>query len=100
MSGLAFDFALTPPGEHLAVKIDDYVGADRTLTSTLGGPRRRLTDGRLLGWLLKYPLLTLRVVGLIHWHALRLWLKRVPWFAKAARPASCRAEWRCRSRCF
>jgi hypothetical protein len=44
-----------------------------------------LTDGRLAGWLIKYPLLTVRVVALIHWHALRLWLKRVPWFAKSAR---------------
>jgi len=84
---VAFDFALCPPGETLAVRIDDYVGADRTLTSTLAGPRRALTDARLIGWLVKYPLLTVRVIGLIHWHALRLWLKRIPWFAKSARAA-------------
>jgi DUF1365 family protein len=34
---------------------------------------------------LKYPLITLRVIALIHWHALLLWCKRVPWFAKSAR---------------
>ena len=84
---VAFDFVLSPPTDQLAVRIDDYVGEERTLTSTLAGPRRPLTDGRLLGWLIKYPLLTIRVVALIHWHALRLWLKRVPWFAKSARAA-------------
>jgi DUF1365 family protein len=30
----------------------------------------------------KYPLVTLKVILLIHWHALRLWLKRVPFYRK------------------
>jgi len=84
---VAFDFALRPPGERLSVQIDDYSGNARTLTSTLTGPARPLTD-RALAWCsLKYPLLTLRVIALIHWHAFRLYLKRVPWFRKAARAA-------------
>jgi DUF1365 family protein len=82
---VAFDFTLHPPGDHLRVQIDDYAGALRTLTSTLAGPRRPLTDSRLAWFTLKYPLITLKVIALIHWHAMRLWMKRVPWFAKAAR---------------
>lgn len=80
-----FDFTLRAPAERLAIQIDDYVGGERTLISTLHGPRAKLTDARLAWFTLKYPLLTLRVITLIHWHALRLWLKRLPWFAKAAR---------------
>lgn len=83
---VAFDFHLCVPGERLAVQIDDYEGPHRTLTSTLTGPTRPLTDATLAWFLLKYPFLTLRVIALIHWHALRLWLKKVPWFDKAARP--------------
>lgn len=91
---VAFDFRLPAPADRLAVQIDDYVGAARTLTSTLTGPRQPLTDGRLAWFTLKYPLLTLRIIGLIHWHAFRLWLKDVPWFAKGARAAEQRDLYR------
>lgn len=91
---VAFDFTLRVPDERLAVRIDDFAGAQRTLTSTLTGPRRALTSGRLLWYAFKYPLLSVRILLLIHWHALRLWLKRVPWFAKAARPGDQRDLYR------
>jgi DUF1365 family protein len=81
-----FDFRLRVPSNRLAIQIDDYIAGQRTLTTSLTGPARPLTDGTLAWFLLKYPLLTFRIIFLIHWHALRLWIKRVPWFAKAARP--------------
>lgn len=91
---VAFDFLLRDPGEQLSVQIDDYDAGRRTLTSTLTGRRRALTD-RALAWLsLKYPLITLQVIALIHWHALRLYLKKVPWFPKAARPDAQRGLYR------
>ena len=91
---VAFDFQLRPLVDRLSVQIDDYVGTERTLATTLAGAQRPLTDAALAWYLFKYPLLTLRVITLIHWHALRLWLKRVPWFAKAARPADQRDLYR------
>ncbi len=91
---VAFDFTLRTPGDRLSIQIDDYVAEQRMLTSTLTGPRRELTTARLAWFTLKYPALTLRIIALIHWHAFRLWLKRVPWFAKAARPADQRDLYR------
>lgn len=86
---VSFDFRLRPPGDRLVVQIDDHEGDRRTLVSTvssLGGPRP-LRDRTLAWFSLKYPLVTLGVISAIHWEALRLWLKRVPWFAKSARAA-------------
>lgn len=91
---VAFDFTLRTPGERLSIQIDDYAGAERTLTSTLTGPCEPLTDARLAWFTLKYPLITLRIISLIHWHALRLWLKKIPWFAKAAKPEAQRELYR------
>jgi len=83
---VAFDFQLKVPGDGLSVQIDDYSDGRRTLTSTLQGSRRELTGRRLAWFALKYPLLSLRIIALIHAHAAVLWLKRVPSYAKAARP--------------
>lgn len=89
-----FDFILRPPGERLAIQIDDYTGDARMLTSTLTGPRRELTGARLAWYTAKYPLLTLRIIALIHWHALILWARRIRWYPKAARAAEQRDLYR------
>jgi len=45
------------------------------LVAALRGDRRALTNAALLRAVLNHPLLTLKVVGAIHWHALRMVLK-------------------------
>ncbi len=84
---LCFDFRLRTPGDRLELNVNDVTGDGQTqLVSTLTGTRRPLTDGQLLRLTAKYPLVTLRVITLIHWQALRLWWKRIPWHRKAAQP--------------
>ncbi len=91
---VAFDFTLHLPGPRFSVQIDDYVGSERTLTSTVSGDRRELTSARLAWFTVKYPFITLSIITAIHWQALRLWWKRVPWFAKAARASDQRDLYR------
>jgi DUF1365 family protein len=83
---LNFDFKLGMPSENVEIHIDDREGDRRVFLSALTGKRAPLTDGRLLWFMVKYPLLTLRVIFLIHWHAFLLWCKRLPVHRKAAQP--------------
>jgi len=84
---LNFDFKLRIPGEKLDVHVDDCDGEQKVLVSTLLGARLPLTSGRLAWLTMKCPLVTLKVIFLIHWHAFRLWLKRIPFHRKAVNPA-------------
>ena len=83
---LEFDFKLSIPSEKWRVNIDDYINGERILLSAVRGERRDLTSARLIGYAFKYPMLSLKIIGLIHLHALLLWLRRVPYFPKSARP--------------
>jgi len=83
----SFDFDLHIPGEKLQLKIDDYDKAgNRFFISTLSGDRKPLKDSTLLFYFFSFPLITLKVISLIHWQALKLWLKKIPFHKKEDDP--------------
>ena len=61
--------------------------ADKLILTTIRGDAVALTSTATLGAFLGHPLMTFGVVARIHWHALKLWLKRVPFFTKPAPPS-------------
>jgi DUF1365 family protein len=76
---MEYRWTIQTPGEKLVVRIDNHDATGKLFSAgvTL---RRRPLDGPNLGRLLwRYPWLTAKVVGGIHWQALRLWLKRIPY---------------------
>ncbi|MEO6979595.1 MAG: DUF1365 family protein, partial [Mucilaginibacter sp.] len=54
----------------------------RFFISTLSGHKRPLKDSTLLLYFFSFPLITLKIIGLIHWQALKLWLKKIPYHKK------------------
>jgi uncharacterized protein len=80
---LSFDFQLKIPGKALDIKVDDHAGDEKILISALTGKQAALNNRNLLWFTIKYPLVTLKVIFLIHWHALLLWLKGTPFHRKA-----------------
>jgi hypothetical protein len=73
-----YEFRFAPVGERLSVFIREREGGAPMLDAHLWGKRRPLDDRALAALALRDPLSTLKVTAAIHWQALRLWRKRVP----------------------
>ncbi|MEI8104476.1 MAG: DUF1365 domain-containing protein [Actinomycetes bacterium] len=78
-----YEYAFSQPGEEVWARINVHDRAGGTpLTAVLHCRRRELSNRSLARTLLRYPLQPLQVTALIHWQALRLFLKRVPFHHK------------------
>ena len=81
---LLYRWGFSLPGEDLNVHMvlqgleTDVALAGKKMFDVTMRLKRRSINGRALARiLLKYPFMTLQVMGAIHWQALRLWLKGV-----------------------
>ena len=73
-----YDWTFTAPGDRLTVQSANFESESLVFDSTLSLERREWTARELHRAVLSYPLLTLKVIAAIHWHALRLLVKGVP----------------------
>lgn len=72
-----YDFRLHAPTDRIALSIRGSDASGPVIVAALTGERRELTDRALARVFVTHPLLTLKVIGAIHWDALKLWLKGV-----------------------
>jgi DUF1365 family protein len=79
---LRYRFKVTPPGPledeaplSVRIEVDDLSGP--VLTAAFSGRRSPLTDAAIVSAWLRHPVLAAKVVGAIHWEALKLWMKGV-----------------------
>ena len=68
-------------------RIDHHDADGALLQTSVSGDLQRLTPQRARAAFFGMPLMTLGVIARIHWQALKLFAKRVPWFRKPAAPA-------------
>jgi uncharacterized protein len=68
------------PGERLFVNMQNCRRGERVFDATLNLRRAPLSRASLLGVLLSFPFMTLKVVAGIYFQAFRLYLKRTPLF--------------------
>ncbi len=70
-----YHFRILPPGRSVRVRIHETEDGEPLLAATFAGTSRPLDTLTLGVCLLKFPLLTWKIVAGIHWEALKLWLK-------------------------
>lgn len=68
------------------VTIDYLVDGQLQLATRIAGAGQSLDTSAMRKWLFRFPLMTLGVIARIHWQALRLWFKKVPFFRKPQLP--------------
>ncbi|KQM69385.1 hypothetical protein ASE74_05135 [Pedobacter sp. Leaf216] len=83
----AFDFKLKVPSNTLDIKIDDLdKNGNLFFISTLKGEKKALTNANMLRYFFSIPFIPLQIMGMIHWQAFKLWLKKIPFHPKAENP--------------
>lgn len=82
-----YAFRVVPPAERVAVVINQSDRDGALLHAAFVGRRAPLTDTLLVRSLFRYPLMTLKIIGGIHWEALRLWAKGIPLVHRPPPPA-------------
>lgn len=74
---LRYTFRVAPPTDKLSIRIETRDDKGLVLTARHLAKRTDLSDAALLKAFFAIPFLTLRVVGGIHWEALKIWVKGV-----------------------
>jgi len=73
-----YGWRLDTPGTALHVHIENFRQGAKLFDATLNLERIEIGSVSLARVLARYPFMTLRVIGAIHWQALKLWWKGVP----------------------
>jgi DUF1365 family protein len=77
---ISYDWRFRVPADSLQVHMIDYQSGDKLFDASLKLHRREITPSALTAVLIRYPVITGKVITMIYWQALRLVLKKTPIF--------------------
>ena len=83
-----YHFRFAYRDDKIGVWIDHHDAEGVLITTSLVGKRKELTNFNLLRAFFRYPLITVQVVFLIHYQALKLWLKGVRYQTRPPPPTT------------
>ena len=76
-----YDWRFREPDDTLKVHMIDYQEGEKLFDASLALHRREITRRSLTRMLVRYPMVTGKVIAMIYWQALRLIVKRTPFFS-------------------
>jgi DUF1365 family protein len=77
---MQYRWCFNHPSQRLFVNMRNFQGAEHMFDATLSLHGEPVTPAALLRALCSHPFMTLRVITAIHWQALKLLLKRTPFY--------------------
>ncbi len=77
---LSYDWCFGRPGDRLSVYMANLKGGRKFFDASISLQRSEITGRSLARVLVTFPFMTAKVIGAIYWQALKLWLKRCPYY--------------------
>jgi DUF1365 family protein len=85
--GMRYNFRMLPPGQEIRWRILETDASGPLLAATFAGRQVSVSTANLARLTASIPLLPIKIVGGIHWEALKLWLKGAKYISRPAPPA-------------
>lgn len=70
-----YQFTISDPNDSLDIVINEYQDNELMLTATQRGIKKQLDTPHLLGLFCFIPLMTFKIMWMIHWQALKIWIR-------------------------
>jgi DUF1365 family protein len=83
-----YEFRFAYAADKIGVWINYHDADGLMLSTSLAGKRRELTSAALLRCFVRYPLVTFKVIALIHYHAIQLVCRGIRYHRKPAPPST------------
>ena len=78
---IKYRWLLSAPDKSLRVHMANDKDGQRIFNASMRLNRHEISGPSLARVLVRFPLMTVRIITAIHWQALRLWIKRCPLYA-------------------